>query len=347
MSARRLYLDDGPGERRGVATLDGRPERLLIEREAEVAVQALGARVVGRVRRLLKPAALAFIDLGEGPEGILNLGPETGGLTQGAAVEVEIRAEGRSGRGPTLRLVGPAQGDPRLLAAPPTLEERLQALAPDVIPLTGHLARSTADAAQSEALETEFPLPGGGTISIEPTRALVAIDVDLGERAGPSPKRASRAANLEALAQGARLLRLKSLGGLVVIDLVGRAHDAPAMLAAARSAFGADGAGVAFSAVSRFGTLELTLPRRQRPINEILLGGDGRLSALTVALMLARRLEAEAASDRGARLEAVADADVALAAQPLIAGMTAQFGQRLSVRGEAGRARERFEVRRL
>ena len=50
MTERRLYLDVGVGETRGVVTLDGRPERLLVNRDDDVACQALGAEVVGRVQ---------------------------------------------------------------------------------------------------------------------------------------------------------------------------------------------------------------------------------------------------------------------------------------------------------
>jgi Ribonuclease G/E len=260
MSERRLYLDEGAGERRGVVTLDGRPERLLIERDGDLAVQALGAIVVARVRALDRANALAFLDLGSGDDAVLNLTRETGPIVEGQALEVEIRAEARRGKGASVRLIGPAEGAPRLVTAAPALEARLQAFAPQADIRGGAVARSVADGAQEEALATTFPLPGGGSVAIEPTRALTAVDVDLGAGAGAEGKRAARAANLAALGQAARVLRLKGLGGLVVIDLVGRAHDAPALLAAARAAFGPDNPGVAMGAVSRFGTLELTVP---------------------------------------------------------------------------------------
>jgi Ribonuclease G/E len=168
--------------------------------------------------------------------------------------------------------------------------------------------------------------------------------VDLGDRPGGDAKRAARAANLAALATAARVLRLKGLGGLVVIDLIGRGHDGPALIAAARAAFGPDNPGVAFGPVSRFGTLELTLPRRDRPALDILTDPDGAPSLGTRALALIRALEREAVADRGGRFEAVAAPEVALAAAPLLAALTAELGSRLSVRGEAGRDRGEAEV---
>ena len=52
MSGRSFFIDKGIGETRGVVTLDGRPERLLIARAGEDPVGALGARSVARVRKV-------------------------------------------------------------------------------------------------------------------------------------------------------------------------------------------------------------------------------------------------------------------------------------------------------
>lgn len=346
MSERRLYLDAGAGETRGVVTLDGRPERLLIARDGDVAAQALGARVVARIRRVERASALAFLDLGEGPDGVLNLTSEVGRLVEGQAVEVEIRAEARRDKGASARLIGPAEGPPRLLSPGPSLEEQLRRFDPAGEMRIGSVARSMADGARDEALQTVFPLPGGGSLAVEATRALTAVDVDLGGRPGAEAKRAARAANFAALGVAARVLRLKGLGGLVVIDLVGRGHDTPALLGAARAAFGPDNPGVAFGAISRFGVLELTIPRRARPALDILTDETGTPSILTQALALVRALEREAAADGGGRFEAVASIEVAQAAAPALGALTARLGARLSVLGEPGRGRGEFEVAR-
>ena len=52
-----------------------------------------------------------------------------------------------------------------------------------------------ADAAEEQALTEAHVLPGGGVLVIEPTRALVAVDVDLGPRKGPDPKSLLRQLN--------------------------------------------------------------------------------------------------------------------------------------------------------
>jgi Ribonuclease G/E len=62
--ARRLYLDRSPGEARAVVTLDGRIERLFIDREGEPLRARLGETWRGRVRTVARGFRGAFVDLG-------------------------------------------------------------------------------------------------------------------------------------------------------------------------------------------------------------------------------------------------------------------------------------------
>ncbi len=343
MSERRIYLDRGPGESRGVVTLDGRPERLLILRDDEDPRLMLQARAAARVESLEPALATAFLDLGDGMEAILPFRPDERPV-RGAMLEVEIRAEPRRGKLAIARALGVGEGRPRLLAPPPDLAETLRGHAREAELVEGRRAREMADEAEAEALEVLHPLAGGGSLAIEPTRALTAIDIDLGAQKGADGKRAARAANLAALAAAGRLLRLKSLGGLVVIDLVGRGHDGNALMAAARAAFGPDNPGVAIGPVGRFGTMELSLPRRMRPLVERLCREDGALSDRTLAQRLIRRLESEGQAQAGARLAGRCEPGVAKAAEPLIRLLAERMGGRFSLIPEPAFARERLEV---
>ena len=242
------------------------------------------------------------------------------------------------------RLIGPGEGSPRLVAGPPDLAEALRHFVRDVVVVEGREARERADEAEAEALETVHALPGGGTLAVEPTRALTAVDVDLGERKGADAKRVTRQANLAARAESARLLRLKGLGGLIVLDLVGRGHDGHALLAAARIAFAPDNPGVSIGPVGRFGTMELSIPRRTRPVLEQLRRADGQLSDRMLAQRLIRRLEAEAAAQPGARLAAACAPDVARAAEPLARTLAERIGARFAITPDPARPRERFDV---
>src|SRR5258708_39588354 len=91
MSERRLYLDQGIGETRGVVTLDGRPERLLIRRDDDDPRLLLCARLVARVASLEPALATAFLDLGNGAEAILPFKPDAKPVP-GQAIDIEIPA---------------------------------------------------------------------------------------------------------------------------------------------------------------------------------------------------------------------------------------------------------------
>ena len=344
MSERRIYLDRGIGETRGVVTLDGRPERLLVRRDDDDPRLLLGARLIARVASLEPVLGAAFLDLGGGAEAILPFRPDARPV-RGETLEVEIRGEPRRGKLAVTRAIGAGEGAPRLIAAAPDLAADLAALVHGARLVEGRAARDVADEAEAEALETIHPLPGGGEIAIEPTRALTAIDVDLSDRKGGDAKRVTRQANLAALGMAARLLRLKGLGGIVVIDLVGRGHDGNALLAAARAAFGPDNPGVSIGPVGRFGTMELSLPRRTRPLGERLCREDGALSDRTLAQRLIRRLRAEAESAPGARLVATCSPAVAAAAAPLAALLAEQIGARFAITPDPACPRERLDVR--
>lgn len=343
MSARRFFLDEGIGETRGVVTQDGLPERLIIRRHDDDTSLSVGAKFVARVASIEPALATAFLDLGDGREAILPFKPDAKPV-RGAAVAIEIRAEPRRGKLAVARATGEADGSPRLAAPAPDVREQLAALSKGQSIETGAVARQAADEAEADVLEVLHSLPGGGVLAIEPTRALTAIDVDLGERKGQDAKRVTRQANHAALKEAARLLRLKGLGGIVVIDLVGRGHDGNALMTTARAAFASDNPGVAIGPVGRFGTMELSLPRRGRPLAEILCREDGMLTDRTLAQRAIRRLEAEGAAQPGARLALACAPDVAKAASPLIDLLAARLGARFELSPRDGWARERIEV---
>jgi Ribonuclease G/E len=344
MSRRRLYLDHSPGETRGVVTLGGRPERLIIERlDDDRDRPSLGRRYVARLARIERATASAFLDLGQGREALLALSGEAKTLAEGAVVEIEITAEARRGKLALARYLGPSGGPARALEPPANLAQRLSAFAPGAAPVTGPEARDMADEAEAEVLAIEHALPGGGSIAIEPTRALVAVDVDLGARSG-DVRRIARQANLTALAETARLLRLKGLAGLVVIDLVGSGHDGAALAAAAKAAFGPDEPGVALGPISRFGALQIATPWRIRPLAEQLSDAAGAISPATVALRVLRALEREGRADGGARLRATCAPAVAEAATPYISALTDAIGGRFEILSEGQRRIEQYEV---
>jgi hypothetical protein len=333
MSERLAFLDEGACQTRGVVTLDGLPERLFLERVGDDPTLRLGARVRARVAKV-EPAFGAFLDLG-GSEAFLPIRAGEVRPREGEGLAVEIRTEPRVGKLATARLIGPDPGQPGLLEPARPLAQRLSEFTKGRAAVTGREARAVADEAEAEALAVVHSLTGGGSIAVEPTRALTAIDVDVGDRKGADAKRVTRAANLAAIMAAARLLRLKGLGGLVVIDLAGRGHDGAALLTAARTAFAPDDPGVAMGPVTRFGTLELAVPRRAAGVLERLVGPEA------VAHRLMRRLEAEPG---GARLTGMAAPDVVRAAQALSVTLAERIGVRFTFEARPEFSPERFEV---
>ena len=324
MSGRQFFLDRCPGEARGVVLQDGRPERLWIERQGAQPWPRLGERHRARVEELSPGLRLARLVLAGGQEAALPLA-KTDPPPRGSAVEVEIAAEPRGGKAAVARLIGPASGPSERLQQAPSLEARLEAAAQGAEVQGGEAAREAADLAEEAGLARTHALDGGLVVHIEPTRALVAVDVDWSGAPRPSAAAVMRA-NLEAVAGAARLLRLKALGGTIAIDLVGFPRDREALQAAAREAFAADGPGVSVLPVNRLGLLCLAKPHRERPLAEMLCDADGRLSARTVAQRLVRALERQGRADPGARLLALCAPEVASELEPLAKALGPRFG---------------------
>lgn len=294
MSEIEVFLDDTPGEVRGVAARDGRFERLLIQREDESPQNRLGARVVGRVLEPEGAFKAAFVDIGGDKAGFLPLGKGEA-IRTGDIVEAEVTAEPRETKGPVLRRIGAGEGKPRLLAPGPSVAERLRALAPGVTPITGVEAIQASWDAEEEALAaSDFFAEWALDVAVQRTRALIAVDIDYVHLPGRDARKGRARANREGLNQAARFIRLAGWGGLVAVDLVGTALDPGQITDMAKAAFAGDDA--SFGPLSRFGLLQLALPWRTTPVEEILHSG-GRRSPTTRAVDLARHLRHAMLSD--------------------------------------------------
>ncbi|WP_288758374.1 ribonuclease E/G [uncultured Brevundimonas sp.] len=311
-----VFLDDTPGETRGVIARGGLYTHLLIHRDADAPQHRLGARSVGRVTQVNPGLRGAFVDLGAEADAFLPLG-RNDSLAQGARVEVVVVAEPRGGKGSAVRRLGPGEGAPRLLEPGPSIADALRRLAPGAPILTGVPAIDASREAESEALAEVHAFPGHGLdLAVQRTRALVAVDIDYAPAPGRDPAKGRARANAEGLRQAARLIGLKAWGGLVIVDAIGDGRDGEALSRAVRAAF-AEGSQAAFGPVSRFGLAQLSLPWTRTPVEEVLSP-----SVRTHAQALVRDLRRHILTDTAtARVVARCAPEEAAVATPLVAAL--------------------------
>ena len=210
------------------------------------------------------------------------------------------------------------------------------------------------DAVFAEALAETLTLPGGGRAHFEATRAGVMIDIDSGTPETGSPEQTGLAANLAAAAIVARQIRLRNLGGGIVVDFVG--IDSRAARERVRSALAdalaPDPAGLRILGWTRLGHLELVRPRRGRPLAEALLERrpDGALvkTAVTVAHEVLQALRREARAQPGRQWRLVVAPEVAAtlsgSAASAVRFAEERFARKIAIEGEHGCERERFEI---
>ena len=121
------------------------------------------------------------------------------------------------------------------------------------------------------AFQREISLPSGGSIVIDPTEAMVSIDVNSARSTkGKDIESTAFATNMEAAKEIARQLRLRDLGGLVVIDFIDMQDEKHQQKVenTFRSAVQSDRARVQIAGISRFGLLELSRQRLRPSLEE-------------------------------------------------------------------------------
>ncbi len=150
--------------------------------------------------------------------------------------------------------------------------------------------------------ERKVPLKSGGSIVVDPTEALVSVDVNSGRATrGRDMEETAFRTNLEAADEIARQLRLRDLGGLVVIDFIDmwdrkHKHEVERSL---RNALKRDKARVELGRISPFGLLELSRQRLRPAVSGRTFvpcthcGGSGLVKSIEAsALTVLRQIQA-------------------------------------------------------
>ncbi|MBK7953100.1 MAG: Rne/Rng family ribonuclease [Candidatus Accumulibacter sp.] len=171
------------------------------------------------------------------------------------------------------------------------------------------------------AYSRQVSLPSGGAIVIDHTEALVSVDVNSGRSTrGADIEETALKTNLEAAEEVARQLRLRDLGGLIIIDFIDMENQRNQrdVENRVRDALRFDRARVQTGKISRFGLLELSRQRLRPALAETSYipcprcSGTGHIrSTESAALHILRILEEEAMKDSTAAVHAQVPVDVA------------------------------------
>lgn len=171
------------------------------------------------------------------------------------------------------------------------------------------------------AYEREVKLPSGGSIVIDQTEALVSIDINSAKSTrGHDVEETALNTNLEAAEEIARQLRLRDIGGLVVIDFIDMTKERNQRMVEAklREATQSDRARIQFGQLSRFGLMEMSR-QRLRPSLEEATGyvcprchGTGMVRDLrSLSLSIMRKVEEIALRERHGEVQVEVPVEIA------------------------------------
>jgi ribonuclease E len=199
----------------------------------------------------------------------------------------------------------------------PQYKSRIQ-LYEDNIPLFN---RFQIESQIETAFQREVRLPSGGSIVIDPTEALVSIDINSAKATrGSDIEETALNTNLEAAEEIARQLRLRDMGGLVVIDFIDMlaTRNQRAVENRMRDSLDIDRARVQVGRISRFGLLEMSRQRLRPSLGETSAivcprcTGQGSIrDTKSLALSILRLMEEEAIKERSSEVRAIVPVDVA------------------------------------
>jgi ribonuclease E len=186
------------------------------------------------------------------------------------------------------------------------------------VPLFSHYQIETQI---ESAFQREVRLPSGGSIVIDPTEALTSIDINSARATkGSDIEETAFNTNLEAADEIARQLRLRDLGGLVVIDFIDMSINKHQREVENRmkDAVSGDRARIQLGRISRFGLLEMSRQRLRPSLGESAhnvcprCAGHGTIRGTeSLALSVLRIIEEECIKDNTGQVEAQLPVDVA------------------------------------
>ena len=297
---RRAVIETAVGETRAAIYEGRRLVELYVDRRWKTTPTA-GDVYTGRITSVDSSVAGAWVDIGTASAPALlpfAAQRDMPKLTEGQGVKVSILRSQIGTKGATLRYIGESDAKPGLVKKL-SLQERLSQRFPRL-----NFDDAAVNAVDS-ACETTLALPGGGSITMEQTQALLAIDVDKGGAVS-----AAAAAN-EAAKLIASQLRLRGLGGLIVIDFpnLRQPKQRKTLERILETACEPDPNVTKFNSLSRFGVIEMTRAKPNASLDDLLnLRGEPKIE--TLAIRALRRLTREAANSPGAQLKLIVTPEI-------------------------------------
>jgi ribonuclease G len=212
-----------------------------------------------------------------------------------------------------------------------------------------------------KALRNRIWLKSGGYLVIQQTEALVAIDVNTGRYLGrKSLEETVLHANLEAVEEVARQIRLRDLGGIIVVDFIDmvESENRRRVVSELEDRLKRDRSRARVSQISEFGLVEVTRKRSRSNLRQVLTrpcpccGENGRIkSVATICLELRRQLLQRATQDEPRQAVAVTvrvPPDVAEALEttwaPVMRELEERLGMAPRLEPDATLHPERFEL---
>ncbi|UDM08701.1 ribonuclease E [Halomonas sp. NyZ770] len=199
----------------------------------------------------------------------------------------------------------------------PSYQQKIKLYA-DEVPL---FSRFQIESQIETAYQREVKLPSGGSIVIDHTEALVSIDINSARATrGSDIEETALQTNTEAADEIARQLRLRDIGGLVVIDFIdmGPARNQREVENRMRDALKLDRARVQIGRISRFGLMEMSRQRLRPSLGETSgvvcprCNGQGTIRDVrSLSLSIMRLIEEEAMKERSAQIRAILPVPVA------------------------------------
>jgi ribonuclease E len=199
----------------------------------------------------------------------------------------------------------------------PSYQQKIK-LYEDDVPL---FSRFQIESQIETAYQREVKLPSGGAIVIDHTEALVSIDINSARATrGSDIEETALQTNLEAADEIARQLRLRDIGGLVVIDFIDMtpARNQREVENRVRDALKIDRARVQIGRISRFGLMEMSRQRLRPSLGETSgvvcprCDGQGTIRDVrSMALSIMRLIEEEAMKERSSQIRAILPVPVA------------------------------------